>query len=184
MYYCNSVVPSVLEVHNMLLGKKVCNWGFLESIFEAIFTKNGKHVAVLILFNCFMTVLFFFFCGLFPLHSWDVHWHPSLLFRRWSVEYCKTLVWWQVIWSKCIALQWICQDCSDTISINIDALSSGVPLILLRLVTYMLHQRFQYYLSFMLQGFWNTLSIVCCSKQNTMFWYINLFLFWGSKLMR
>jgi len=139
----------------------ICCWEkkcvIVGSLIEAIFS-----------FSCFMTVLFF--CGLFPLHSWDVHWHPSLSFRRWSVGYCKTLVWWQVIWSKCIALQWICQDCSDTITIAIDTLSSGAPHILLRLITYMLHQRFQYYLSFMLQGFWNTLSIVCCSKQNTVFW--------------
>jgi len=86
-------------------------------------------MAVLILFNCFMIVLFF--CGLFPLHSWDVHWHPFLPFRRWSAEYCNGLAWWQVIWSKCTTLQWICQDCPGTISITTDALSSGAPLILL-----------------------------------------------------
>lgn len=173
----------------MCLKYTICCWEkkcVIEGSLNLFLKPYSQKMENMWLFSFCLIVLwqFYFFCGLFPLHSWDVHWHPSLLFRRWSVEYCKTLVWWQVIWSKCIALQWICQDCSDTISINIDALSSGVPLILLRLVTYMLHQRFQYYLSFMLQGFWNTLSIVCCSKQNTMFWYINLFLFWGSKLMR
>ena len=134
MDYCGSVVSSMLEVHKMLLGKEAHNWGFLETIFEAIFTKMEN----MWLFSFY---LFYdlFFGGLFPLHSWDVHWHPSLPFRRWSVEYCKGLVWWQVIWSKFITLQWICQDCSDTISITTDALSSGAPLILLRLITYILH---------------------------------------------
>jgi hypothetical protein len=102
----------------------VHNWGFLESIFEAIFTK----IENIWLFSFYLIVLWLlFFCSLFRLHSWDVNWHPSLPFRRWSVEYCKGLVWWQVIWSKCNTLQWKFQDCSDTISITIDALSSGAP---------------------------------------------------------
>jgi hypothetical protein len=56
----------MLEVNKMLLGKEVRNLGFLDFIFEALFT-NGKHMAVLIVFNCSLTVLFF--CGLVHLHS-------------------------------------------------------------------------------------------------------------------
>jgi len=91
MDYCSSVVPLCLKYTKCCWEEKCIIEGslnlFLKPYSQKWKTRGYSHF-ILLFYDLF-------FCGLFPLHSRDVHWHPSLPFRRLSVEYCKALVWWR-----------------------------------------------------------------------------------------